>query len=147
MCKEACACNDRVDLISLEKGSIHKWLLELQEWMLLLLAIGATTSCTRTSESKSALARCLTVSLHISSTCHYECVGVLVLLFAFCFGVVLFGCFCLACSALPSVIVDVFLKLASLDMTATILSNAASGKNSPYNCEFPSCMPEQKLQE
>ena len=36
--------------------------------------------------------------------------------------------------AFPGGIVDVFLNLASLDMTATVLSNAASGKKMVSKC-------------
>ena len=42
-----------------------------------------------------------------------------------CFGL---GCVFVVWFAFPGDIVDIFLNLASLDMTATVLSNAASGK-------------------
>ena len=95
--------------------------MEQHEWMLLLLAIGATFSCTRTSECESALAQSFTVSLHASFSCHREWVR------CFCFGLM---CVFVVWFAFPGGIVDVFLNLASLDMTATVLSNAASGKKS-----------------
>ena len=81
MCKEASACNERADWIFLEKWSIHKWLLEQHEWMLLLLAIGATISEVSPFHFTSR-------SLATGRVC-----GVLVLLFSFCFGVVFLGVF------------------------------------------------------